>query len=120
MEHTFDPFALAIWIMDDGAADGKQLRINSQCFSLEENLWLIKFLHAKFGIEVRLNMDKGKYRLRVKSSSMFLLKELSLFYSKYTLQIIPVTTDSRLNRDEIAQSAGLRNKKFTSYHTLLS
>lgn len=76
LKKNFDSFALAIWIMDDGAADKKQLRINTQCFSLEENLWLIKFLQAKFGINSTVNVDREKYRLRIAGSSMNLLKEL--------------------------------------------
>jgi len=80
LEHDFDPFAFAIWIMDDGAADKRQLRIKSQPFSLEENLWLIKFLQAKFGILSTINVDRGKYRLRIADSSMNLLKELILPY----------------------------------------
>ncbi|HUD45109.1 MAG TPA: LAGLIDADG endonuclease [Patescibacteria group bacterium] len=76
LRKNFDPFALAIWIMDDGAADKNQLRINTQCFSLEENLWLIKFLQTKFGIQSTINVDKGKYRLRIAGSSMNLLKKL--------------------------------------------
>ncbi len=80
LEHDFDPFAFAIWIMDDGAADKRQLRINSQSFSLEENLWLIKFLQAKFGIVATINVDRGKYRLRIADSSMNLLKELIFPY----------------------------------------
>ena len=78
LNDNFDPFALAIWIMDDGAKDGNQLRINSQSFTYQENLWLIKFLQAKFGIEAKLNIDKGKYRLRIRSKSMNFLKNLVL------------------------------------------
>lgn len=78
LEEYFDAFGLAIWIMDDGAADKNQLRINTQSFTYEEHLWLITFLQAKFGIESRLNRDKGKYRLRIKNSSMNLLKQLVL------------------------------------------
>ncbi len=76
LRKNFDPLALAIWIMDDGAADKNQLRINTQCFSLKENLWLVKFLQTKFGIKSTINIDKGKYRLRIAGSSMNLLKEL--------------------------------------------
>ncbi len=78
LEENFDSFALAIWIIDDGAKDKNQLRINTQCFSLEENLWLIEFLHAKFGIKTTMNVDEGKYRLRIAGSSMNHLKELIL------------------------------------------
>ena len=80
LEANFDPFALAIWIMDDGAADGNQLRINSQSFTYQENLWLSSFLQAKLGISTTINVDKGKYRLRVKDSSMNLLKKMVLPY----------------------------------------
>ncbi len=87
LRKNFDPFALAIWIMDDGAADKNQLRINTQSFSLKENLWLSKFLQTKFGIKSTINVDKGKYRLRIAGSSMNLLKKLvnpyiisSMFY----------------------------------------
>ena len=76
LRKNFDPFALAIWIMDDGAADKNQLRINTQSFSLEENLWLIKFLQTKFGIKSTINVDRRKYRLRIANSSMNLLKQL--------------------------------------------
>lgn len=77
---NFDSFALAIWIMDDGAKDKNQLRINSQSFSWQENLWLINFLQAKFGIIATINRDCGNYRLRIANSSMGLLKSLILPY----------------------------------------
>jgi hypothetical protein len=56
--------------MDDGAKDGNQLRINSQSFTREENVFLQKILRAKLGIEATLNVDKSKYRLRIKAKSM--------------------------------------------------
>ena len=63
-------FGLAIWFMDDGACDRKQLRINTQCFSVDENNMLIEFLQAKFGIVARLNKDKDRYRLRIGEGSV--------------------------------------------------
>ncbi len=36
LERSLTDFGLAVWIMDDGAAEGKQLRINTQSFSAEE------------------------------------------------------------------------------------
>jgi hypothetical protein len=78
LEENFDALSFAIWIMDDGAADKRQLRINTQCFSYEENLWLTNFLQAKFGIVSTLNVDRGKYRLRIRESSMDSLKQIIL------------------------------------------
>ena len=80
LESNFDPFAFAIWIMDDGAADWNQLRLNTQSFDHKENLWLTQFLQAKFGITATINQDKGKYRLRIRASSMPILKNLVLPY----------------------------------------
>ena len=80
LKENFDFFALAIWIVDDGSADKNQLRINTQSFTYQENLGLSIFLQAKFGIYTTINVDKGKYRLRVKDSSMNLLKKMILPY----------------------------------------
>ena len=70
LDETLEPFALAIWAMDDGARDGKQFRLNTQSFTKDEVVWLSQFLRAKLGIETRLNHDKGKYRLRICATSM--------------------------------------------------
>ena len=59
-----------MWFMDDGAADRKQVRINTQGFSYEENLELVEFLQAKFGIAARLNKDKDHHRLRIGEESV--------------------------------------------------
>lgn len=72
----FTGFSLAVWLMDDGAADGKQIRLNTQSFSLSENEMLMSFLRAKFGIEARLNRDKDRYRLRITNASMERFKSL--------------------------------------------
>jgi hypothetical protein len=72
----FTGFSLAVWLMDDGAFDGKQLRLNTQSFSLEENEALGDLLRAKLGIEARLNRDKDRYRLRICSASLKRLKRL--------------------------------------------
>ena len=76
LERELDARALAIWIMDDGAADGRQLRINTQCFSIHEVEELARILRANFGIEMRLNIDKGRFRLRCEASSMGRLKSM--------------------------------------------
>ena len=46
------------------------MRINTQCFSLEDQLRLIQILREKFGIITTLNRDKDGFRLRVKKESM--------------------------------------------------
>jgi len=61
---------LGVWIMDDGAADGGQLRINTQSFTVEENQALASLLERKFDLQMTLNYDKGRPRLRCRAASM--------------------------------------------------
>ena len=77
---SLDPFILAVWIMDDGSRDGRQLRINTQCFSQEEQVFLQNVLRAKLGIESSLNRDKNQFRLRIKKNSMERLRKLTVPY----------------------------------------
>jgi hypothetical protein len=70
LERELDGLAMAVWIMDDGSRDGGQLRINTQSFSADEVGGLARVLRAKFGIEMRINIDKGRPRLRCAASSM--------------------------------------------------
>jgi hypothetical protein len=70
IEQELTAFGLAVWFMDDGAADRNQLRVNTQGFSRDENLMLALFLHAKFGITAQLNKDKDRYRLRIAAKSV--------------------------------------------------
>jgi hypothetical protein len=69
-------FGLAVWFMDDGAIDRRQLRLNTQGFSFDENLGLTAFLHAKFGISAQLNKDKERHRLRIRAGSVARFVEL--------------------------------------------
>ena len=70
IKDRLNPFILAVWIMDDGSKDGGQLRINTQCFSKNENIVLKDLLRAKLEIIATLNRDKGQYRLRICGQSM--------------------------------------------------
>lgn len=76
VEENFTPFMLAVWIMDDGTKCGNQLRINSQCFSKDENAQLQKILSAKLGIRSVLNKDKNRVRIRILDESMLILINL--------------------------------------------
>ena len=76
LDEQFSELSLAVWLMDDGAVDRKQVRLNTQSFSLAENELLSSFLRAKFGIEARLNRDKDRYRLRVVDASIKRLRDL--------------------------------------------
>ncbi len=70
LESSLTEFGLAVWIMDDGAADGNQLRLNTQSFSADEAVELTRLIRAKFGIVMTLNQDKNRPRLRCSAASM--------------------------------------------------
>jgi hypothetical protein len=57
LERSLTGFGLAVWIMDDGAAEGNQLRLNTQSFSAEEAENLARLIRAKFGITMTVNRD---------------------------------------------------------------
>ena len=75
LERHLGGLGLAVWIMDDGAADGGQLRINTQSFTVAENEALVSLLERKFGLKTTLNYDKGRPRLRGRAISMERLVE---------------------------------------------
>jgi hypothetical protein len=70
LEGCLDELGLAVWIMDEGAAEGKQLRLNTQSFSIDEVEGLAGLLRAKFGIVMTINKDKDRPRLRCSAASM--------------------------------------------------
>lgn len=70
-----DIICLAVWIMDDGSRDGKQLRLNTQSFSRKDNEILSHILCAKLRIKTTLNKDKDRFRLRVMQESIELLRK---------------------------------------------
>ena len=76
LNEQFSELSLAVWLMDDGAVDRKQVRLNTQSFSLNENEALASLLRAKFGIEARLNRDKDRCRLRITHASIQRLRDL--------------------------------------------
>ena len=54
------PLTLAVWYMDDGhkREDCKALRLNTQCFSRNENVLLAEHLRKKFKVLARLHKVK--------------------------------------------------------------
>ena len=55
--------------MDDGSKTYSSVYLNTQQFSLSEQLQLIDLLKRQFGIEATINKDKTYYRIRVRSKS---------------------------------------------------
>ena len=72
-----NPVALAVWYMDDGSYNrGKGYILNTQNFTLSENVRLQKFLNSQFNMDVRLHRDRTYYRLFINRMSMERFKNL--------------------------------------------
>ena len=68
---------LAYWAMDDGNKTGTGFRLNTQSFTKDENLFLIKILKEKFDLNCTLNTnDKNQHRIYITTKSMLKFKEL--------------------------------------------
>ncbi|MBI4038326.1 hypothetical protein HY387_01640 [Candidatus Daviesbacteria bacterium] len=82
-----DALSLAIWFMDDGSKSYSSIYLNTQQFSLDEQIQLINILKKQLGIESTLNKDKIYYRIRIRTQSVKrfigLVKEFVLEEFKY-------------------------------------
>lgn len=97
-----NPVILAVWFMDDGTRSRSAVYLNTQQFSIEEQLLLQRLLKRSFNIDSTLNRDKQYWRLRIRTeSTKKLVRIVSPFIVpcfQYKLRYDPVTTDSK---DEI-------------------
>ena len=80
IDQWITPLAFSVWVMDDGARDKGQLRLNTQSFTKGENEVLIRILKAKLGIAANLNRDKDRFRLRIKAVSMPCVRRITVPY----------------------------------------
>lgn len=97
-----NPLSLAVWFMDDGARIRSAYYLNTQQFTLPEQLFLQKLLLNIFGLTSALNRDKQYFRIRISTESSIKLQQLIEPYIvsclRYKLINDPVTTESK---DEI-------------------
>lgn len=94
-----DPLSLAVWFMDDGSKIRSALYLNTQQFTVEEQVFLQQLLLDTFGLQSALNRDKHYFRIRFTTESSKVLRELIEPYviecMKYKLANDPVTTESK-------------------------
>lgn len=84
-----DPLSLAIWIMDDGAAEYAGISIQTHSFSKNEVDLLRKTITKNFGIETGRKLNKGKWIIYFPKASLSNLRnqidEFMLEEFKYKL-----------------------------------
>lgn len=62
--------SLAVWFMDDGSKSRSSVYLNTQQFSIKEQLELIDILFDQFGLLATLNKDKIYFRIRIRTESI--------------------------------------------------
>lgn len=65
-----DPLSLAVWLMDDGAADHAGASLQTHSFTKVEVETLIKVLKSNFKLDVTKRMNKGKWIIYFPKASM--------------------------------------------------
>lgn len=74
------PLSLAVWYMDDGAKNRKSAYLNTQQFSYNDQIRLLKMLRNQFNLEGSLNRDKHYFRIRLFQESSQELKRIIYDY----------------------------------------
>jgi hypothetical protein len=68
--------SLAVWFMDDGCKSQRALYLNTQQFSVEDQMRLVRMLREQWAIDSALNRDRHYYRLRISVSSVARFREV--------------------------------------------
>jgi len=98
------PRSLAYWAMDDGGKVGAGFRLNTQSFSKDENLFLLKILKDNFDLNCTLQVHSNNlYRIYVLSESMCKLKDLISPYFHISMMY-------KLNNNNKDESLRIKNK----------
>ncbi len=100
IEHGLTPFAIAVWMADDGCAADNSFILNTQSFGHDEQEKLLECLARRYGVSGTINRDRRNYRLRFNRSNTDRLRSLVQPFAIPTLnkKLVPVTTASRVKR----------------------
>ena len=115
--------SLAYWAMDDGNKTGTGFRLNTQSFTKDENLFLIKILKDNFNLDCTLNIhNKDLYRIYITTKSMPKFKDLVSPYFHESMMYKLNETDinaKKLNREDVNNiiNSPLSDKKLDPYLT---
>ena len=84
---------LSVWFMDDGSKSRNSFYLNTQQFSLGDQLLLMNCLKRDLQIESSLNRDKQYFRIRIKTESACKCRKIISTYLlpcfKYKLTMTP-------------------------------
>lgn len=85
------PLSLAVWIMDDGAAEYAGLSIQTHSFTAKEVRLLTRIIGQKFNLEVTMRVNKGRWVIYFPKSVLNNLRELVNNYilSDFKYKLMP-------------------------------
>lgn len=72
------PLALAVWLMDDGAADHAGLTFQTHSFTRAETDRLAAVLRRKYGLGTKVRANRGSWIIYVAGESIPRLREIAL------------------------------------------
>ena len=72
--------SLAVWFMDDGSKSRNTVYMNTQQFNIQEQKYLLSLLDKHFAIRATLNKDKSYFRIRIRTDSMKIFRDLTSPY----------------------------------------
>jgi hypothetical protein len=89
--NVLTPLALAVWIMDDGAADYAGITLQTHNYQCAEVDQLIEVLQKKFGLVVNSRKNKGHELIYVHAESVDKLAELVRPYllEEFEYKLVP-------------------------------
>ena len=90
MLNMLEPLGLAVWYMDDGniiihkytktdgtkGIKGRELAINTQCYSYEEHEIIKRYFEVKWKLEVKIYKNKGSYRIVMNATNAKMFIEI--------------------------------------------
>ena len=71
-----NPLSLAVWFMDDGNVHNGGFNLNTQSFSLEENMVIAEILKKKYGLVCSIENNKNYHRLYIWKRRAGLFKQI--------------------------------------------
>ena len=76
IERDLSPLSMAVWFMDDGAADHSGVSLQTHGFTLEEVELLVAGLRTRFDLAANARRNRGRWIIYVGSASLGRLREI--------------------------------------------
>lgn len=88
------PLSLAVWFMDDGAAENAGATLQTHSFTIKEVIRLMSLIKCNFGIKTTKKLNKNKWIIYFPKASMPKLKDIISTYmlEEFRYKLAPYST----------------------------